>query len=114
MANTEILNALKQVRLARQAVSDLQTQGKLNADESNIVTSVYSDLEDLEDLLVLEDIKSSIAQIKSDADDLQSMADKMKQVSERLAAISDSVSKAAKVVGVLTDILAKASSSGLL
>jgi hypothetical protein len=116
MANTEVLNALKQVRTARKAVGELQLQlqGQLTPEESNALNNVYSDLEDLEDLLVLEDIKDSIVQIKSDANDLKAIADQMKQVSQRLSAISDTIATVAKVVGTLADILAKATSSGLL
>ena len=112
--NTEILNALKQVRTVRQSVADLQLQmtGSLTSDEANTLTNAYSDLEDLEDLLVLQDIKASIAQIKSDGDDLQEIADQMTKVSNRLSTISDAISKTAKVIGTLADILAKAASSG--
>ena len=114
--NTEVLNALKQVRIARQTVADLQLEmaGRLTAHESNALTNVYSDLEDIEDLLVLQDIRASIAQIKSDGEDLQKIADQMTQVSNRLSAISDTISKTAKIIGTLADILGKAASSGLL
>jgi len=114
MANTERLAALARVRLARNAIQVAQGQVGLSSDEQSRLVSLFADLDDLEDLLILEDISENVESIRKDADELKDVAASMSASANKLTRELSLVDDAAKAVAGLADVVALASSHGLV
>lgn len=114
MANTERLNALQMVSTARKAIGDARGQEGLTDSQQKLLDDTYSELEELEDTLVHEDIQDSIKTLQKSEDDLTSLVGRMKRSTDTIRDLSKNVDIAAKAVGALADIVAKAVSAGLL
>jgi archaellum component FlaC len=112
--NTEIMNALMMVREAEKRVDEARQAPDLTEKQRNNLQSIYALLLDIDDQLVLQDIQQGIDKLKQDSNKLETLANKIAQDVERWRKIADAVHKAAKGVGTLADILAKAASAGLL
>ncbi|KPK91621.1 MAG: hypothetical protein AMJ94_06855 [Deltaproteobacteria bacterium SM23_61] len=112
--NTEIKNALIMVREAEKRVDEARQDPDLTVKQRNNLQSIYALLLDIDDQLVLEDLQQGIDKLKKDSKKLETLANKIPQEVERWKKVSQAVYKAAKGVGTLADILAKASSAGLL
>lgn len=114
MASTEILNALKQVRIAEHEIAELLKKATLTVQERNLLQSCRDDLVDLDDKLVLEDISQDVEALRNDAKDLEGLTVRMKQTADSLGKIGTVVANVAKVVGALADILSKGAGAGLI
>lgn len=112
--NTEIMNALMMVREAEKRVDEARQDPDLTEQQRNNLQSIYTLLLDIDDQLVLQDIQQGIDKLKQDSSKLETLANKIPQDVERWKKIAEAVHKAAKGVGTLADILAKALSAGLL
>jgi archaellum component FlaC len=112
--NTEIMNALMMVREAEKLVDEARRDPDLTEKQRNNLQSIYALLLDIDDQLVLQDIQQGIDKLKQDSKKLETLADKIPQEVERWKKVAQAVQKAAKGVGTLADILAKALSAGLL
>ena len=112
--NTEIKNALIMVREAEKLVDEARQAPDLSEKQRNNLQSIYALLLDIDDQLVLQDLQQSIDKLKEDSNKLKTLANKIQQDVERWKEVADAVSKAAKGVGTLADIVAKAAGAGLL
>ena len=112
--NTEIMNALMMVREAEKRVDEARQDPDLTEKQRNNLQSIYALLLDIDDQLVLQDIQQGIDKLKQDSSKLETLANKIPQDVERWKKIAEAVHKAAKGVGTLADILAKAATAGLL
>lgn len=114
MANTERMNTLQIVRVARQAVDKVRKLPDLTPAQQNLVDSTYLTLVDIEDTLVLEDIKSSVKALRRGADELDELTSRMKKSIDKIKKIAGTVDKAATAVGALANIVSTAMSAGIL
>ena len=114
MANTERLAALARVRIARNAVQAAQGQGGLSSEDQSRLVSLFADLDDLEDLLILEDISEKVESIRKDATELKGVAAGMAASATKLTRELGLVDDAAKAVGILAEVVSLASSHGLV
>src|ERR1035438_9475628 len=114
MANTERLNALQNARMRRNAVQAARAFPSLPAQAQAALTGLVTDLDDLEDTLILEEIQGKIQQITQDSQDLAQQAAKINAVSAQFAKEMALVAEAAKAVDGLAQIISTAASSGLL
>jgi hypothetical protein len=108
------MNTLQIVRAARQAVSEVRKVPDLTSGQQDLVDSAYLTLVDLEDTLVLEDIKSSVKALQDGADELRDLTGRMKKSIAKIKKIADTVDKAATAVGALANIVSTAMSAGIL
>lgn len=114
MANTERMNALKQVAEARKATGEARQVSNLTPKQIQLLDDVYRELMDTEDTLVHEDIQDSIATLNEHSKALGDLTTRLKRSTEKLKKLSNTINTVAKVIGVLADIIAKAASVGLL
>jgi hypothetical protein len=112
--NTEIKNALIMVREAEKLVDEARQDSDLTEKQRNNLQSIYALLLDIDDQLVLQDLQQGIDKLKKDSKKLETLANKILQDVERWKKVAQAVYKAAKGVGTLADILAKALGAGLL
>jgi hypothetical protein len=112
--NTEIKNALIMVREAEKLVDEARQDPDLTEKQRNNLQSIYALLLDIDDQLVLQDLQQGIDKLKKDSNRLATLANKIPQEVERWKKVAEAVHIAAKGVGTLADILAKALSAGLL
>jgi hypothetical protein len=114
MANTERLNAIRQVRLALDAVASARFDPALPTPDRQQLETAYGALDEVEGVLILQEINERLDALRSDSDNLAALARKMAQSAQRLQAIADLIDRAAKAVAALVEIAAKASSAGLV
>ena len=112
--NTEIKNALIMVREAEKLVDEVRQDPDLTEKQRNNLQSIYALLLDIDDQLVLQDLQQGIDKLKKDSKKLETLANKIPQEVERWKKVAQAVRTAAKGVGTLADILAKAYGAGLL
>jgi len=112
--NTEIKNALIMVREAEKLVDEARQDPDLTVKQRNNLQSIYALLLDIDDRLVLLDLQQDIDKLKQDSKRLATLANKIPQEVERWKKVAKAVRTAAKGVGTLAEILAKALSAGLL
>ena len=114
MANTERMNALKQVAEARKAVGEARQDSNLTPKQIQLLDDVYRELMDTEDTLIHEEIQDSIAKLNEHSKALGDLTTRLKRSTEQLKEVGETISTVAKIIGVLADIVAKAASVGLL
>ena len=114
MANTERLAALVKVRVARNAVQTAQGQVGLSSEDQSRLVSLFADLDDLEDLLILEDITEKVESIRKDATELKEVVAGMTSSATKLKRELSLVDDAAKVVVVLAEVVSLAAAHGLV
>jgi outer membrane murein-binding lipoprotein Lpp len=119
MAETNSLTTIhddtrKKVKAARENIGKLRDSEGLTPAQMNLVDSAYSVLVDLEDLLVLEELKTNVKSLRSKSAKLSKITTRMKKSIKALKKVAKLVEDAAKAVGGLADIFAKASSAGIL
>jgi hypothetical protein len=107
-------NTREIVREARAKVGELRSAEDLTPKQMNLVDTAYALLVDLEDLLVLADLKASVERLQDKADKLGTINANLKNSVGKLKKVAKDVGRAAKAVGVLVDLAAKASSAGIL
>jgi len=113
MANTERFNTLQKVVIARKAANELRDVSTLTSDERNLVDTAYAVLIDVEDLLILEDIKESVKDMELNSKKLGALTQEFEESAARLKKIAKFISDAAKALGVLADIVSKAAAAGI-
>jgi vacuolar-type H+-ATPase subunit I/STV1 len=113
MANTERFNTLQKVVIARKAANKLRDISNLTSDERNLVDSAYAALIDVEDLLILEDIKDSVKDMESNSKKLGALTKEFEKSAARLKKVAKFIGDAAKALGVLADIVSKAAAAGI-
>lgn len=113
MANTERFNTLQKVVIARKAVNRLRETSNLAPEEQNLVDTSYAALLDVEDLLILEDIKDSVKDMQSNSKKLGALTRDFEKSAARLKKVAKFISDAAKALGVLADIVSKAAAAGI-
>jgi flagellar hook-basal body complex protein FliE len=111
---TETLNALKSVRDAKTAVISKLTDSPISADEKKVLGSVLITLEDEENILINCTLQDMVDKINTSNNSLQVLILQMDKVSKHLSDISDTIKKVSKMLSVLTEIISKAFSAGLL
>lgn len=111
--NTEIMNTLELVRNAEKLVEEAKNKPGLTDNQRNTLTTLYGLLLDIDDRLVLEDIKSSLDNLKNDSNKLQDISDQIKKEITNLQNVADVINKVANAVGTLADIITKAASIGI-
>jgi hypothetical protein len=114
MANTERLAALARVRLARNAIQMAQGQPGLASDDQSRLVSLFADLDDLEDLLILQDISENVDSIWKDATELKEVVAGMASSATKLGRELGLVDDAVKAVAALAEVVVLASSHGLV
>ena len=113
MVNTERLNAIRQVRQALDAVASARFDPALPTADRQQLETAYGALDEVEGGLILQEIADRLDALRSDSAKLGGLAKKMAQSAQRLQVIVDLIDKAAKAIGTLADLAAKASSAGL-
>jgi hypothetical protein len=114
MANTERLNAIRQVRQALDAVTSARFDPALPVSDRQQLETAYGALDDVEGVLILQEISDRLDALRSDSTNLAALANQMKQSATRLQAIADLIDKAAQAIAALVEIVAKASTAGLV
>jgi len=107
-------NTREMVKEARVKVGELRDAEDLTPKQMNLVDTAYALLVDLEDLLVLADLKASVKILQDKADKLGTVNASLKKSVGKLKKVAQYVGDAAKAVGALVDIVAKASAAGIL
>ncbi|MSU33757.1 MAG: hypothetical protein EXS36_01320 [Pedosphaera sp.] len=113
MANTERFNTLQKVVIARKAVNKLRDTSTLTSDERDLVNTTYAALIDVEDLLILEDIRESIKDMEANSKKLGALTKDFNKSAARLKKVAKFIGDAAKALGVLADIVSKAAAAGI-
>jgi histidyl-tRNA synthetase len=113
MANTERLNVLQKVVTARNAVGGACNKAGF-ASRRTSLDEAYRQLVNLQDTLVLAELKDSVGKLRKDSKSLSDLAESMKQSVKGLKKVAELVSDAAAAVGTLADIVAAAAGAGLL
>lgn len=114
MANTERLAALQKVRIARNAVQEALVNPALSSDDKASLEGLVSDLDDLEDSLILGDISDKVETITEDGAKLNETVTEMTAAASKLAKELSLVEDAAKAVSGLAAVVSLAASHGLL
>jgi|SRR5581483_1073926 DNA repair ATPase RecN len=112
--NTEVKNALAVVREAEHAIDAAREEPDLDPAINNQLQEVYDVLLDIDDHLVLEDLKDGLQTLQQHSDELKKVSNKINKSIKDLKEVSDAVAKAAKIIGTLVEIASKAASSGLI
>jgi Mg2+ and Co2+ transporter CorA len=114
MANTERLNALRKVTLAREEIGEARTNPDLSQPQRSLLNDTYNKLLDTESTLLHDVLQDEIQTLESHADELGKLASRLQRSTESLKKLGDTVKTVSKVIGVLAEIIAKAASVGLL
>ncbi|MHB8522354.1 MAG: hypothetical protein ACYDH9_16560 [Limisphaerales bacterium] len=107
-------NTRELVKTAREQVGQLRDLPDLNPKQQDAVDTAYSLLVDLEDMLTQRELKSQIQALRAKAGELSNIITSMRKSIDELKRAAQAVDTAAKAVGALAEILAKASSAGIL
>jgi hypothetical protein len=114
MANTERLAALEKVRTARNAIQAALISPALSTEDKPSLEGLVSDLDDLEDSLILGDISDKVETITEDSANLSETVTGLAAAATRLAKELSLVEDAAKAVSGLAEVVSLAASHGLL
>jgi hypothetical protein len=114
MANTERFLTLQRVVEARKSIGTARLSPDLTRAQSKMLDDAFGVLMDIEDTLILAELKDSIEQLEAKVDELTPIIKRMKSSIDTLKSIADLIQKAAVAVGALADIVSKASSAGIL
>jgi hypothetical protein len=113
MPDQELLSTLQLVRTAKNTVANAELDPNLSAADRSGLITLYWDLDDMEDKLILQDLGDQIDTLTSDCKQLQSTVSQMDQTIGELANVAKDVSAAAAAVGALVQIAAAAAKAGL-
>jgi hypothetical protein len=114
MANTERLVALQKVRIARNAIQEALVNPAVSSDDKPSLEGLVSDLDDLEDSLILGDISDKVETITQDSANLNETVAGMTAATNTLAKELSLVEDAAKALSGLAAVVSLAASHGLL
>lgn len=114
MANTERLNALRKVALAREEAGKARIDSGLTDTQRALLNDTYDALLDAESTLLHEVLQDEIEKLEEQAEVLAKLASRLQRSSDALKQIGATVKTVAKVLGVLAEIIAKAATVGLL
>jgi hypothetical protein len=112
--NTERFNTLQKVVEARKAVGAARSKPGLTPAQQHILDTAYTQLVDVEDTLVLEELRDSVEQLDLAAKALGRTARRLRRSVERLRKVADSIGVAARALGALADVVSKAAGAGIL
>ena len=101
MANTERLNVLKQVREAENSVTDTLNKPGLTTPQRKILDDLSDTLREIDNLLLLNELKDSVAELKSKSIKLTTINKQTKKQIEKLKEVADKVDKAAKGIDAI-------------
>lgn len=111
MANTEIINALRYVRDAEDAIAKALDKSGLPEPKRNLLGDVADSLRELDDLLVTIDLKESIDDLKKKSAKIQQInkqvQDKigdLKKVAQTVADVATAVDALVKAFGILVSV----------
>lgn len=107
-------NTRELVKTAREQVGRLRDLPDLSPKQQDTVDTAYSLLVDLEDVLIQQELKAHIQELKTKAGELSTLITSMRKSIGEMRQTAKAVDAAAKAVGALAEILAKASSTGIL
>ncbi len=102
------------VQEAREAVGKLRDADDLTSKQMNLLDTTYVALGNADDLLAVDELGASVKKLQAHAEKLATVNANLKKSVEKLKKVAKYVDKAAKAIGVLADVLAKASSVGIL
>jgi hypothetical protein len=116
MANTEIMAALKQIRLAKVSIQNTLSANPppIGSPNYNLLSNTLTELDDVQNKLIDQDIQDWIGTIQADGNQLKNLANQIQKDIQGLQAVAKAVQDAATVLGVLASVMAAASSGGLL
>jgi len=106
MSDTYVLQALKTVRAAINAVQAARAAPGLTDEEDSALSAAYVALDDLQDDLIMQDITSEVDAINADAQSLKVVVAQLQTAAGRLKSVADAVGTVAQVVGALAQIVA--------
>ena len=112
--NTEILNALKQVREAKTIVLNKLTDKTISQDEKRILGDVLINFQEQENTLINFTLNDMVDKINASNAALQNLILQMDNVSQNLSGISNTIKKISNVLSTLAEITTKALNTGLL
>lgn len=110
MANTEILKVLQVVRDAKRAVNEalFACPGETALEELSTL------LEDAEGTLIASALDDKVSQLRQYQQQLEGVNRTIKGEVQRLKDVSEKVSRAAKALGILADLVGNAAAIGVL
>jgi hypothetical protein len=114
MANTERLAALEKVRTARNAIQVALINPALSGEDKPSLEGLVSDLDDLEDSLILGEISDKVDIITKDGANLNETVAALSAATTKLSKELSLVEDAAKAVSGLAAVISLAASHGLL
>jgi len=114
MPTQERFNTLQKIALARKEAGRLRSQPGLNPDQQAQLDTAYDALVETEDLLVLGEIQNSVQAMKATTRQLTELSHEFSQSADQLKKVADLIVEGARALGALADIVAKASSAGLV
>ena len=112
MANTERLNALRKVALAREEAGKARIDSGLTDTQRALLNDTYDALLDAESTLLHEVLQDEIEKLEEQAEVLAKLASRLQRSSDALKQIGATVKTVANVLGVLAEIVAKAVTVG--
>ena len=111
MANTEIINALRCVRNAEDAVAKVLDKPGLPKSQRNLLGDVADSLRELDDLLVTIDLKQSIDDLKKKSVEIQKInvqvqdeIGDLKKVAQKVADVATAVDALVKAFDILVSV----------
>lgn len=108
------LNTFRKVNDALLAVNEARINARPGTPAAKLLDKAAVQLEKLSWQILSEDILAMAEEINRNSVDLKKLAAKINQSTIDLQAVANKIQKAAEVVKVLTDILTKAATAGLL
>ena len=114
MASIERLNTIQLVRVALDSALDAAANDKLSQVQRDRAESAALKLRIIEGRLILDTVAELVADLKDDVKPLKALVNKMKDDVAVLKGVAKNIAAAAKAIGILVDIAAKAISAGIL
>ncbi|HUU41724.1 MAG TPA: hypothetical protein VMW42_12365 [Desulfatiglandales bacterium] len=101
MANTERINALKQVHEAEDSVTNTLKKPGLTAPQRRILDELSDILKEIDKLLLLNELNDSIEELEGKSKKLKAINKRIKKQIENLEEVADKVEKAAKAIDAI-------------
>lgn len=108
------MNTLKQVRDALRTLQEKQNDPMLSAEERSMVEEGIWLLSEQEDVIINNSLEEMVGELNERNEQLSGLCDRIDESAGRLGNVAKTIRKVATVVGVLTEIITKASGAGLL
>ncbi|MGR9107367.1 MAG: hypothetical protein ACU843_10610 [Gammaproteobacteria bacterium] len=104
MANTERMKVIQQVRAAKKEANAKRFDQSLSPESRAIMERLYSQLDDVEDELIMEEITARVEQLKRASSNLSAINREMAAAADNIAEFAAKVGQVADAIKILVDI----------